>query len=118
MSQNGRNIREKILALLRVDDYRPLDRIEIARKLGLKSNQQVALRKALRELEHSGEIVRIRKNCYVLPAEADLITGKLSLHQVGYGFLSPETAGPPDNCFAAGKTPTAARGPRVGARGA
>ena len=116
MSQNGRNIREKILALLRADDYRPLDRIEIARKLGLKSNQQVALRKALRELEHSGEIVRIRKNCYVLPAEADLVTGKLSLHQVGYGFLSPETAGQPDIFIAAENTGTAMHGDRVVAR--
>src|SRR5947207_1277737 len=116
MSQNGRNIREKILALLRADDYRPLDRIEIARKLGLKSNQQVALRKALRELEHSGEIVRIRKNCYVLPAEADLVTGKLSLHQVCYGFLSPETAGQPDIFIAAENTGTAMHGDRVVAR--
>src|SRR6266571_6525124 len=116
MAQNGRTIREKLLALLRVDDYQPLDRIEIAHKLGLKSNQPVALRKTLRELERAGEIVRIRKNRYVLPAEADLVTGKLSIHQAGYGFLTPETPGQPDIFIAAENTGTAMHGDRVVAR--
>src|SRR5437016_13072458 len=116
MPQNGRTIREKLLALLRVDDYQPLDRIEIAHKLGLKSNQPVALRKTLRELERAGEIARIRKNRYVLPAEADLVAGKLSIHQAGYGFLTPETAGEPDIFIAAENIGTAMHGDRVVAR--
>ncbi|MFN2542787.1 MAG: ribonuclease R [Chthoniobacterales bacterium] len=116
MSKNGRTIREEILALLRTHDYRPLDGAEIARDLGVKSNQRVALRNSLRELERAGEIVRIRKNRYVLPAEADLVTGKLSIHQVGYGFLVPETPGQPDVFIAAENTGTAMHGDRVVAR--
>jgi len=34
MSKNGRNIREKVMALLRAPDYRPRDRKEIAQALG------------------------------------------------------------------------------------
>src|SRR5438477_4875909 len=116
MTKNGRTIREKVLALLRAPDYRPRDRNEIARALGLQGRDRVAVRKTLSELEHAGEIVRIRKNCYVLPSEADLVTGKLSIHQAGYGFLVPEKAGEPDIFIAAENTGTAMNGDRVVAR--
>ncbi|PYL13569.1 MAG: hypothetical protein DMF43_04665, partial [Verrucomicrobia bacterium] len=75
MTQNGRNIRERILAILASPDYRPLDKSELARALGRKSGVRMALNQVLRDLERSGEIARIRKNRYVLPAEADLVTG-------------------------------------------
>src|SRR5437667_10443974 len=110
MALNGRNIREQILGLLRRKDYRPLNKIDIARKLGLTGTERVALRKSLRELERAGEIARIRKNRYVLPAEADLVTGKLSIHQAGYGFLTTETPGEPDIFIAAENTGTAMHG--------
>jgi ribonuclease R len=114
--QNGLKIREKILELLRRENYRPLDKIEIARELGLKSHERVAVRKTLRELEHAGDIVRIRKNRYVLPAEADLVTGKISIHQAGFGFLVSETPGQADIFIAAENTGTAMHGDRVVAR--
>src|SRR5437867_7556778 len=116
MTKNGRTIREKVLALLRAPDYRPRDRNEIARELGLKGRERVSVRKTLRELENGGEIVRIRKNRYVLPSEADLVTGKLSIHQAGYGFLVPEKAGEPDVFIAAENTGTVMTGVRVVAR--
>jgi ribonuclease R len=116
MALNGRNIREQILGLLRRKDYRPLNKIDIARKLGLTGAERVALRKSLRELERAGEIARIRKNRYVLPAEADLVTGKLSIHQAGYGFLTSEMPGQPDVFIAAENTGTAMHGDRVVAR--
>ena len=116
MTKNGRTIREKLLALVRAPDYRPRDRDEIARALGLQGRDRVEVRKTLHELEHSGEIVRIRKNRYVLPSEADLVTGKLSIHQAGYGFLVPEKAGEPDIFIAAENTGTAMNGDRVVAR--
>jgi len=116
MALNGRNIREQILGLLRRKDYRPLNKIDIARKLGLTGAEGVALRKSLRELERAGEIARIRKNRYVLPAEADLVTGKLSIHQAGYGFLTSEMPGQPDVFIAAENTGTAMHGDRVVAR--
>src|SRR5712691_2967318 len=116
MKENGRKIREKILALLARKDYRPLDKMEIARKLGLTGDERIALRKILREMERAGEIARIRKNRYVLPAEADLVTGKLSIHQAGYGFLTTETPGQADIFIAAENTGTAMHGDRVVAR--
>src|SRR5213075_1702869 len=116
MAVNGRKIREQVLALLARKDYRPLDKTDIARKLGLTASERVALRKTLRELERTGQIARIRKNRYVLPAEADLIAGKLSIHQAGYGFLAPEVSGQSDVFIAAENIGTAMHGDRVVAR--
>ena len=116
MAANGRKIREQVLALLARKDYRPLNKVDMARGLGLAASERVVLRKTLRQLERAGEIARIRKNRYVLPAEADLVTGKLSIHQVGYGFLSPETPGEPDVFIAAENIGTAMHGDRVVAR--
>jgi len=116
MTANGRKIREQVLALLARKDYRPLNKLDIARKLGVTGAGRVALRKTLRELERAGEIARIRKNRYVLPAEADLVAGKLSIHPAGYGFLSPEKSGDPDIFIAAENIGTAMHGDRVVAR--
>src|SRR6478672_6131755 len=116
MTVNGRKIRELVLALLARKDYRPINKIDIGRKLDLTASERVALRKMLRELERAGEIARIRKNRYVLPAEADLIAGKLSIHPAGYGFLLPEKSGEPDVFIAAENIGTAMHGDRVVAR--
>jgi ribonuclease R len=113
---NGLKIRQQILALLARKDYRPLNKIDIARKLGLAGAERVVLRKILRELERAGDIARIRKDRYVLPAEVDLVTGKLSIHQAGYGFLAPEMPGKPDVFIAAENIGTAMHGDRVVAR--
>ena len=116
MNKDGRKIRENVLALLARKDYRPLDKTDIARKLGLTASERAALRKALRELEREGEIARIRKNRYVLPAEADLVAGKLSIHPVGYGFLTSDKSGESDVFIAAENVGTAMHGDRVVAR--
>src|SRR6476659_2976519 len=116
MNANEIKIREQILALLSRKDYRPLNKIEIANKLGVSGRARVALRGTLRDLERAGEIARIRKDRYVLPAEADLVTGKLSLHPVGYGFLTSEKPGEPDVFIAAENVGTAMHRDRVVAR--
>jgi len=116
MTANGRKIREQVLALLARKNYRPLNKVDIARELGSTGTQRNALRKTLRDLERAGAIARIRKNRYVLPSEADLVAGKLSIHQVGYGFLAPETPGQPDIFIAAENIGTAMHGDRVVAR--
>ncbi len=116
MASNGRKIHQQILALLARKDYRPLDKDGLAKTLGRKSGVRMGLNQALRELERAGEIARIRKNRYVLPAEADLVAGKLSIHQAGYGFLTPEKPGESDIFIAAENTGTAMHGDRVVAR--
>jgi len=116
MIANGPRIREQILALLSRKDYRPLNKVEIAGKIGVSGRARLAVRGTLRDLEHAGEIARIRKDRYVLSAEADLVGGKVSIHPAGYGFLISEKAGQPDVFIAAENVGTEMHGDGVVAR--
>jgi ribonuclease R len=114
--KTNQGLKQQILALMRAPKYRPLDKSELAKELGRKSGVRMGLNQTLRELEQAGEIARIRKNRYVLPEEADLVTGKLQVQQAGYGFLLSEKPGQPDIFIAAENTGTAMNGDRVVAR--
>ncbi|PYI77059.1 MAG: ribonuclease R, partial [Verrucomicrobia bacterium] len=110
------DVRAEILRLLHEPKYRPLDKIEIADALGYGAAQRNKVRRALRDLEQEGEIARIRKNRYVLPDTADLVTGTLSVHEAGYAFLTDEKPGQTDLFISAENTGTAMHGDRVVAR--
>lgn len=116
LKSNNDQLREQILQLLGARNYRPLDKIELAKALGRKSGIRMGLNAILRQLEQSGEIARIRKNRYVLPSEADLVTGRLHVHQMGYAFLSSEKTREEDLFIAAENTGTAMHGDKVVAR--
>lgn len=109
-------LREQILRLLADPKYRPLDNVELGKALGRKSGVRMNLNAILRELERDGQIARIRKNRYVLPAEADLVTGTLSVHQSGFAFLPREQPGQQDLYISAENTGTAMHGDKVVAR--
>ena len=96
-------LKQRILSVLRAPKYRPLAKVELAKALGRKSGVRMGLNQALRELERDGEIARIRKNRYVLPQAADLVTGKLQINQAGFGFLISEKAGEKDIFHRGGK---------------
>lgn len=108
-------LKHRIRETLAAPNYRPLDKIELGKALGRKSGVRMNLNAVLREMERDGEIARIRKNRYVLPGEADLVTGTLSVHQSGFAFL-PRKEGEPDLYIAAENTGTAMHGDKVVAR--
>ncbi|MDQ6809208.1 MAG: ribonuclease R, partial [Verrucomicrobiota bacterium] len=116
MKQQKAQIREQILRLLADPKYRPLDKVELGKALGRRSGERMNLNEILRELEREGDVARIRKNRYVLPSEADLVTGSLSVHQAGYAFLPREKKGEQDLFISAENTGTAMHGDRVVAR--
>ena len=109
-------LKQRILEIIRAPKYRPLAKADLAKALGRKSGVRMGLNHALRELERDGGIARIRKNRYVLPETADLVTGTLQVHQAGYAFLTNEKAGEPDIFIAAENAGTAMNGDRVVAR--
>lgn len=116
MKISPQQLRQQILQILSAPKYRPLDKVGLAKALGRKSGERMNLNAVLRELERDGEIARIRKNRYVLPSEADLVTGAISVHQAGYGFVTREKPGEQDLFIAAENTGTAMHGDRVVAR--
>ncbi|MEP6938068.1 MAG: ribonuclease R [Chthoniobacterales bacterium] len=116
MKSNSLSLHDEILRLLSAPKYRPLDQSELGKALGRKSGERMNLNQTLRTMEQAGEIARIRKNRYVLPAEADLVTGTLHVHQAGYGFLSTGKAGQQDLFISVENTGTAMHGDVVVAR--
>ena len=112
----GTVLKNKILQLLRLPKYQPLDAAGIAKALRLQSAQQNEVRAVLRDLEQRGEIARIRKDHYVLPQEADLVTGVLEFTQGGSAFLISEIKGGPDLFISSENTGTAMHRDRVVAR--
>jgi exoribonuclease R len=67
-------------------------------------------------MESAGEIARIRKDRYVLPETADLITGTLQVHAGGNAHLVSEAGGQRDVFVSAVNLGTAMNGDRVVAR--
>jgi ribonuclease R len=114
--KSNQELKQRILATLSAPKYRPLDKDELGKVLGRKSGVRMGLNEVLRQLEQSGEIARIRKNRYVLPAEADLVTGTLHVHQSGFAFLPREKPGEQDLYISAENTGTAMHGDKVVAR--
>ncbi|MGY8867237.1 MAG: ribonuclease R family protein, partial [Methylophagaceae bacterium] len=91
--QNPIPSREFILDLLNQND-RPLTQRNISKLLGLTSDDEIeALRRRLRAMERDGQLLRNSKNAYGVLSKMNLITGRVTGHQDGYGFLIPDEAG-------------------------
>jgi len=82
-----------IISYLTRPDYRSANAIELGKLLKLKKTEIDRLPAELRELELAGKIVRVRKDQWVLPQEAELITGVLQFNIKGFAFLLPEDGG-------------------------
>src|SRR5580698_6223455 len=89
----GKVLKNKILQLLRLPKYQPLDKVELSKKLGLSSDQRAELREVLRDMEQRGEIALIRKDRYILPEVADLVTGVIQIHAGGGAHILSEKPG-------------------------
>ena len=63
---------------------------DVVRALDLDSDERRSLQRYLDELDSEGVIHRIKRGLYALPAREKLISGVLSCHRDGYGFLIPD----------------------------
>jgi ribonuclease R len=85
--------REFILELL-IQNNRPLTRRSIGKLLGLSGEEQTeALRRRLRAMERDGQLLRNRKSAYGVMSKMNLVTGRITGHQDGFGFLIPDEGG-------------------------
>jgi ribonuclease R len=84
------NFKEKILAFMKEEAYKPLTFKELLQKLGIEGKMKKALLVALNELEDEGKIIFTRSERYGVPEKMNLVTGTLEGHQKGYAFLIPD----------------------------
>ena len=90
MSERKDELQTQLMELLHSSDYHPLKRSEIAQQFSLDSADRRTLRYVLRTLEAEGKILMLSKKRVALPGHGDVITGKLVIHQRGFGFLKPD----------------------------
>jgi ribonuclease R len=109
----GRPLKERIVQLISRAEYRPLDTVELSKALGLHSSLRRSLRDALHELEVEGAIARIRKDRYVLPQVAQLVTGRIEFHRNGTAHLIAEKQGQADVLITGENCGTALHGDQV-----
>jgi len=81
---------QKILATMGRRNYVPATISEIARSFNLQGRQVTVLKKEIAEMERQGAIVRLKKDKFCLPDDADLIAGKIIFRQSGAATLIPE----------------------------
>lgn len=88
--------REDILNFFKEKVKRPLSFREVSESLGLSRPETRALKRLLREMVRSGEIVRTRRGLYGPVEEMNLFTGYFEAHRDGYGFVVLERPGERD----------------------
>ena len=108
-----RIMKDQIIRLLERKDYLPANVPELLRLLRLPPSSQQELQAALRKLEHSGAVARIKGNRYIQPREADLIPGRIRMNRQGKGFLQPDDTGLKEIAIAESATGTALHEDRV-----
>lgn len=106
-------MKDQIIRLLERKDYVPLNVPELLRQLRLPPPRQQELQRALRELEQTGQVARIKGNRYIQPREADLIPGRIRMNRQGKGFLQPDDTGFKEIAIPESATSTALHEDRV-----
>ena len=84
--------REEILAVFR-NAQGPLLAADLARALKVKPAAQEVLGRRLNAMERDGQIRADVTGSYTLADQSGFITGKVSAHRDGYGFVIPDEGG-------------------------
>ena len=88
------NMKEKLLELMKTDEYKPLTTKELEEHFGLVESEDFkVLVKTLVQMEEKGQVVRSRSNRYGTPATMNLVSGKFIGHAKGFGFVAQDEAG-------------------------
>lgn len=89
-------IKQTLLSFMREEAYRPMDIQELVAVFDINPDEYKSFKKVLKSMEREGLIVRTKKDKFGVPERLGLITGKLQVHQKGFGFLLPEAEGEKD----------------------
>jgi ribonuclease R len=108
--------REAVSAFFREKSGKPMSFRDIVSAMELSRPESRALKRVLREMLRSGEVVLTRKGLYGPAEDMNLITGHFESHRDGFGFVISEKPGERDIFIPPGGTMGAMNGDRVIAR--
>lgn len=86
-------IKQTILSFMREPAYRPMDIQELAAIFDINKDEYKSFKKVLKGMEREGVIVRTKHDRFGLPERLGLVSGRLQVHQRGYGFVIPDEEG-------------------------
>ena len=89
------NLENRLLCLLGRKHYVPVGADDITKKLGLGQAQAGEVRRELRDLVRSGRVVRLPDKRFALPADEDLIAGRILMNRRGGGRVVTTDASQP-----------------------
>lgn len=89
-------IKQTLLSFMREEAYRPMDIQELVSVFDISPDEYKSFKKVLKAMEKEGLIVRTKKDKFGVPERLGLVSGKLEVHQKGFGFLLPDTEGEKD----------------------
>lgn len=108
--------KETVISFFREKTGRPLSFKDIAVQMKLGRPESRVLKRVLREMLRSGEVVLTRKGLYGPAGDMNLVTGHFEAHRDGYGFVISEKPGERDLFVPPRATLGAMNGDRIVAR--
>ena len=108
--------KETVLSVFKTKSSKPLSFKDIVDLMDISRPEARALKRLLREMLNSGELVLTRKGLYGPAEDMNLITGYFEAHKGGYGFMISEKPGERDIFISQGATLGAMNGDRIVAR--
>ncbi|WP_407671033.1 ribonuclease R [Nitrogeniibacter mangrovi] len=69
---------------------RPMTMEHLARALDIREPEMPFFERRLRAMERDGDLMRNRRDAYIIPDKVALIKGRVEGHPDGYGFLIPD----------------------------
>jgi len=85
--------REYVVQVL-ADRGVPLSFAALAEALDIQPHELEHFERRLRAMERDGQVIRNRRDAYLLPDKADLIKGRIEGHPDGFGFLRRDDGQP------------------------
>jgi ribonuclease R len=83
---------EQLLKLIRDKVEHPATPSELAQRLKIARDDRVILKRLLKDLVNTGDLIETRGNRYGLPDRMNLIVGRITTHPRGFGFVVPDRA--------------------------
>ncbi len=76
------------------EEGRPVSLEQLCSLLEIERDEREAFVRRLAAMEKEGQLLRNRKNAYILPERASLKPGRVEGHPDGFGFFIPDDGGP------------------------
>ena len=86
-------LKEVILNFMKEEAYTPMEIPEIAKIFNINKNEYKSFKKAIKTMEKEGLLARDESDKLGLAQRMGVITGKIEIHDRGFGFLIPDIEG-------------------------